>query len=275
MRLEGRVAVITGAGRGQGRALALLFAREGAKVVVAEINARTGQQTVDVIKKAEGEATLVHSDVGRLTDCERIIQTAVETYDGVDILCNNAGIIDFTPTQDVDEELWDRILDVCLKGAFFLSKLAVADMKRRGGGVIINTSSLGGVLGYPDLGPYSAAKGGLIALTRQMAIDYAADRIRVNAIAPAGVDTPMMRERADFKRDPEGSWRAVAERHPLGRLASAEDIAQAALFLASDEASFITGVVLPVDGGYVAKGVLRSPYVDEDALAEALSRQVE
>ena len=152
MRLKDKVAVITGAGRGQGRAAALLFAREGARVVVAEIDPTTGQETVDLIKEASGEAIFVHSDVGKVADCRRIIHTAVDTYGGVDILYNNAAVVDITPNDQVDEEHWDRVLDVDLKGPFFLSQLAVEKMKTRGGGAILNTSSVGALLGWPDLG---------------------------------------------------------------------------------------------------------------------------
>jgi NAD(P)-dependent dehydrogenase (short-subunit alcohol dehydrogenase family) len=275
MKLKDKVAVITGAGRGQGRAAALLFAREGASVVVAEIDAATGQETADAIESGGGKALFVQADVGLVEDCRRVISAASQAFHGVDILYNNAAIVDITANDDVDEEHWDRVLAVDLRGPFFLSQLAVREMKRRGGGAILNTSSVGALVGWPDLGCYAAAKGGLIALTKQMAIDYAADNIRVNALAPGAIDTPNMRLQPSFQKDLEGTWRAMASRYPLGRLASSDEVAQVALFLVSDDSSFITGAVIPVEGGYLSKGVLRSPYVDEGALARALDQEPE
>ena len=273
MKLRDKVAVITGTGRGMGKAAALLFAQEGARVVGAEIDPSTGLETIGLIKEAGGVATFAHADVGKVADCRKIIETAVDTYGGMDILYNNAAIVDITPNDQVDEAHWNRVLDVDLKGPFFLSAFAVAEMKKRGGGVILNTSSVGALLGWPDLGCYAAAKGGLIGLTKQMAIDYAADNIRVNALAPGAIDTANMRLQPAFQQDLEGAWRAQAGRYPLGRLATPEEVARVALFLVSDDASFITGIVMPVEGGYLAKGVLRGTYVNEGALGEALKRK--
>jgi hypothetical protein len=169
-------------------------------------------------------------------------------------LYNNAGSVDRTPNVDVSEEQWDRVLDVDLKGPFFLSKYAIREMRKQGhGGVIINTASAAGLVGYLDCGPYSAAKGGLIALTKQMAMDYAAEQIRVNAIAPGAIDTRLVRDRADFRRDPVSAERDMVTKYPLGRMGTSEEIAEAALYLASDAAGFVTGIVLSVDGGYTAR----------------------
>lgn len=254
MKLKGKVAVITGAGRGQGKAAARLFAREGAQVVVVDIDPEPSQEVVDLILRAGGEAFGVVGDVALVDDCEGIIREAVRQYGRLDILYNNAGIVDRTPNVDVREEQWDRMLDVNLKGPFFLSKFAVRQMRAQGtGGVVINTASAAGLVGYLDAGPYSAAKGGLIALSRQMAMDYAQEQIRVNVIAPGAIDTRLVRNRADFQKDPVSAEKNMVAKYPLGRMGTSEEVAQAALYLASDAAGWVTGIVLPVDGGYTAR----------------------
>jgi hypothetical protein len=223
-------------------------------VAVVDIDPEPTQELVDLILEAGGEAFAIVGDVSLVDTCEGIIQQTAARYGRIDILYNNAGIVNRTPNVDVSEENWDRMLDVNLKGPFFLSKFAVRAMRNQGGGgVIINTASAAGLVGYLDAGPYSAAKGGLIALTKQMAMDYAEEQIRVNAISPGAIDTRLVRNRADFRQDPVSAEREMVAKYPLGRMGTAEEIAEAALYLASDAAGWVTGIVLPVDGGYTAR----------------------
>lgn len=254
MRLMNKIALVTGAGSGMGRASAILFSKEGAKISIVDIDSNTGQQTVESIKQEGGEAIFVHADVSKSSDVERMIKSTLDTYGRLDILFNNAGIpMAFTPIEEVQEDLWDRIMAINLKSVFLGLKYAIPIMKKQGGGVIINTSSIIGVRPRPRLNAYLASKAAVINLTRGVALELAEHNIRVNCINPVATDTPMFPKFIDDsglvdEKFEEAKTQFIAG-IPLGRLASAEDVANAALFLASDEASFLTGVSLDVDGG--------------------------
>ena len=252
MKLKGKVAIITGAGSGIGRATAVLFAREGAKVVVADLVMAAGEETVTEIKVNGGEAIFVQVDVSKSTEMEQMVRMAVETYGRLDILYNNAGLTLPAMVTETTEEMWTRSLDVNLKGVMLGCKHAIPEMLKNGGGSIINTASMLGLVASPRQAPYCAAKGGVVLLTKQVAIDYARDNIRVNCICPSEVDTPMHRQFIAASPDPAATKKRLMERIPLNRVAQPEEIAMAALFLASADSSYITGIALPVDGGLTA-----------------------
>jgi len=251
-RLAGKVALITGSSSGQGRAAAVLFAREGAWVVVSDINVAGGEETVRLVRKAGGEAIFHAGDVAKAAEVEALVAAATRAYGALHVLYNNAAVWgggdDFV--TDLGEDAWDRILAVNLKGVFLCCKYGIPALIAAGGGAVINTASAAGLIGSRNRShAYSATKGGVIALTRAMAIAYARRAVRVNAICPGGVDTPMIASMIDT----EDRERRFAQAHPLGRLGTPEDIAYCALYLASDESSWVTGAVFPVDGGFTAQ----------------------
>lgn len=249
MRLEGKVAIVTGGGSGIGRATAELFAQEGAKVVVAEYQTDTGQEAVQAIEDAGGEAIFVEVDVSDSTQVQRLVQATLDAYGGIDILFNNAGVLLFGTALDTKEEDWRWLMDINLTGTFLCSKAVLPFMIEGGGGSIINmTSSTGAHDAAGNAAAYVASKGGVALLTRAMAIDHAEDSVRVNAIAPGPTDTPMLRDNLS----PE-DLEAFAATFPVKRLGQPKELASAVLFLASDEASFVTGAILAVDGGQTAQ----------------------
>jgi len=249
MRLKNKIAIITGAGSGIGRAIALAFAREGAKIVVADLNEKGGQETADLIKKEKGEVVFIKTDVSQAKDIEQMVETCLKEFGQVDVLANNAGIVKMSPLHETLEEDWDKILGVNLKSVFLSSKKVLPIMLGQGKGKIINIASIAGLVGFSNLGPYCASKGGIIALTREMALEYAPQRINVNCIAPGIIKTAMTKEMlAD-----ETTRKFLESSTPYPRLGEPEDIAQAAVYLASDESDFVTGEVLVVDGGWVVK----------------------
>ncbi|MCH8291460.1 glucose 1-dehydrogenase [Candidatus Poribacteria bacterium] len=248
MRLRDKVAIITGGASGIGKATALLFAKEGAKVVVADQNEAGGKETVDHIRSDGGEAIFVRADVASAEDVQSMVKAAIETYGKLVILFNNAGIAMRLPVADLPEEDWDRCIDINLKGVYLCSKYAIPEMIKNDGGCIINMASIYGVVGGKTRAAYVASKGGVVNLTRGMALDYASNNIRVNCICPGFVETPLVR---DVVKTPE-EYQALAVQHPMGRLAKPLEIAYGALYLASDESSFVTGIALPIDGGYTA-----------------------
>jgi NAD(P)-dependent dehydrogenase (short-subunit alcohol dehydrogenase family) len=229
-----------------------MFAAEGAKVVVVDYVPEGGNHTVAEIRTTGGDAIFVKADVSKATDVENMIDKTLETYGRIDILFNNAAVTLPASVVDATEELWDRTMDIDLKGVFLPSKYAIPHMLEGGGGSIINTASMCGLVASPNQAPYSAAKGGVVALTRQMAIDYASKGIRVNGIAPSEVRTPMFLGFINQAPNPEEKMKELVARIPMGRVAEPEELARVALFLACDDASYVTGVTLPVDGGLTA-----------------------
>ena len=255
-RVEGKVAIVTGAGSGIGRASAMLLAKEGAKTVVVDRNAEAGEETVRMIKEAGGEAIFVKADVSKVEDIKKMVKTAVSTYGKLNILFNNAGLIaEVAPTAEATEEKFDETIATNLKGAFMGMKYAIPEMLRIGGGSIINIASIAGTKGVTNAPAYAASKGGVLALSRATAIEYATQNIRVNCISPGTISTPAMA--ALMKDDPEIK-RNYEEAVPQGRLGRPDEVAQVVLFLASDEASHITGEKLAIDGGLEADSHLRT-----------------
>jgi NAD(P)-dependent dehydrogenase (short-subunit alcohol dehydrogenase family) len=244
-RLENKIVVVTGAGSGMGRAIARLFASEGARVVCADIS---GKQ--DAVAAAIGDAAVaVHADVAQEADVRGMIRTAEEKFGKLDILVNNAGFGGaMAPLHEQSTELWDRVHSVNIRGVFLGMKHGITSMLKTGGGAIVNISSASGLVGWKHHGVYGAAKAGVNQLTRVAALDYAGKNIRVNAVLPGTVWTGLVKQSEQFPDPPPGVFRLPGI--PLDRWGLASDIASAALYLASDEASYVTGVLLPVDGGY-------------------------
>ncbi len=246
MKLANKVAIITGAGSGMGRVSAILFAEEGAKIVVADINKKAADETVKLIQEKGGEATSVEVDVSKSNDVKNMIKSTVDTYGKIDILFNNAGYpMPPTPIVDVDEGLWDKIMAINVKGIFLAAKYALPIMLKQGGGVIINTASITGKLPRPLSSAYSASKAAAVMLTKILALE-AAPLVRVNCINPVAADTPMLPQLGVTSKEAVEDFLKII---PLGRLVQPIDVAYAALFLASDEASMITGIGLDVAGG--------------------------
>lgn len=250
MRLENKVAVITGAGSGMGRATSMLFAKEGAKIIVADINDKGGAETVDKIHATGGDAFYVHVDVSKDTDVKNLVDAAVKKYGKLDILYNNAGHPGKNiPVEDIDVSLFDLVYGINVKGIFFGAKYAVPVMKKQGHGVILNTSSVAADRPRPGFLLYSSSKGAVVVMTKALAIELAPFKIRVNCINPVGAETPMLKEFCPTGKTLDDHRKNIIMTVPIGRLATAEDIAYAALYLCSDEASLVTGDVLHVDGG--------------------------
>ena len=252
---DGKVVIVTGGALGIGRATALEFAREGARVAIADVNEEAGRSVHAEIGSA---SLLVAADVARMDECRRVVSETVAAFGGVDVLFNNVGIQppdSYRNVEDTPEETWDRILDVNLKSYFMMSKFAIPEMRKRGGGAIINTASVQGLQSQNLVPAYAASKGGVLSLTRQMALDYAAENIRVLAVNPGTIDTEMVRTVARMEAgDPDETIEEWGKGHPIGRVGRGVDIANAVLFLASAKASFMTGEYVNVDGGYMALG---------------------
>lgn len=259
-RLEGKVAVVTGAGAGLGRAAALRFAAEGAKVGCADIDMRSAEATAANIAATGGQAIALQLDAASMADNDRMAATLVETWGGADVLYANAGIPSVGSITTLTEAEWDRVMSVHLKGTWLASRAVIPAMEATGGGSIINQASIGALVGFSGIAAYAAAKGGIISLTRQAAIEYAHLGIRCNAICPGTIPTALVRETYQRRGGPDlrnpmpldEALAANAMRYPLKRLGTAEDVANLAVFLASDESAWITGAVFPVDGGYTA-----------------------
>lgn len=252
-RLSEKVAIITGAARGIGKVAAKLFAEEGAKVVIADIDVEGGFQTAKDIRAVGGQVFFQQTDVTDAAQVERLIQAAVESFGRLDILYNNAALNHFAQVVDTTEEDWDRVMMVNVKSIFLCCKYAVPVMKACGGGSIINTGSAASLVGLRNLAVYTASKGAVLQLTRNMALDYAKDGIRVNALCPGVTATEMTEQVIEADPDPVAARERFDRVIPRGAMASPIEIARVALFLASDEASYITGAAIPADGGYTAE----------------------
>jgi len=248
-RFEGRAALVTGGASGIGRAVGVRLASEGAGVTVADINEENGRETCRGIEAAGGRALFVLADTTRAGDCERMVAETVKAFGRLDVLFTSAGVGAGGTVVDIAEEEWDRVVELDLKGVYLASKHAIGEMRKVGGGAIVHVSSIGGLRGNWGAN-FSAAKGAVVNLTRSMALAHAKENIRVNCVCPGYVATPIIQGILD---DPEALARA-GRRHPMGRIGKPEEVAAAVAFLASDEASFITGAILPVDGGYLAAG---------------------
>jgi NAD(P)-dependent dehydrogenase (short-subunit alcohol dehydrogenase family) len=253
--LREKVAIITGGASGIGRATALAFARNGMSVVIADVNQGAGKQVEREITSGKGRAIFEKADVTCATDCHRVVQRAVESFGTVNILFNNAGIIRRATVVTTTEEDWDKVMSVNVKSVFLMSREVVPIMAAAGGGVIINTASGWGLVGGAKAAVYCASKGAVVLLTKAMAVDHGPENIRVNCICPGDTDTAMLRNEAEQLGENTGQFLAESGRRPLGRLGKPEEIAQAALYLATDASSFVTGTALVVDGGGLAGSI--------------------
>lgn len=249
--MENKVALVTGAGSGIGRASARAFAREGAKVVAADIATEGGEETVRLIKEAGGEAIFVRTDIARADDVKALINRAIETYHRLDCAHNNAGIEGVVaPTADYPVAMWNRVLAINLKGPWLCMKYEIPQMLKQGGGSIVNTASTLGLAGIQGLAAYAASKGGVIGMTRVAAVEYATSNIRINALMPGVTRTPMMdRQMGENAHLAEQQYISL---HPIGRLGRPQELAEAVVWLCSDAASFVVGHAMAVDGGYLA-----------------------
>ncbi len=248
-RLESKVAIVTGAGAGIGRASALRFARAGAQVAAVDLDPETLKSVVEEVRKSGGAAEGYALDVSRSADVSRVVAQVLQRFGRIDILFNNAGIVPHGKIHQTTEQEWDRTMAVNVKSMYLLCHAVVPVFQRQGGGVILNTASATALKMVPDRAAYTASKGAVVALTRTMALDYVKDNIRVNCLCPGTVDTPSLRERLTALGDYKQAREQFIARQPLGRLGTAEEIAEAPLYLVSDESAFVTGIALPIDGG--------------------------
>ena len=252
-RLAEKVVIITGAGRGIGRAAALLFASEGARLALVDINEESGEAAAEEVRLQGGEAIYVKTDLTHSAQVKKMADTVVEKYGRIDVLYNNAGINHFGKVTDADEAAWDRVMAVNAKSVFLTCKFVIPIMAKQKKGVIINTGSAASLVGLANLSAYTASKGAVLQLTRNMALDYAKDGIRVNAICPGVTATEMTEQVIYDDPDPKAARERFDRVIPRGSMAAPIEIANVALFLASDESSYITGAAIPVDGGYTAE----------------------
>lgn len=251
MRLKGKVAVVTGAASGIGKAIALAFAREGAKIVASDINVESGEGTAAQIRENNGGAIFIEADVAESEAVSDLIEETVENFGVLDIMVNNAGIEMIQRLADTDEQMWDRLISINLKGVFLGTKYAIPKMLANGGGNIINMASVAGIMGAGGLGAYNAAKGGVVLLTKNTAMDYGKLNIRANCICPGFISTPMVENIMALPGAQEIKDKIISL-CPAGRLGTPEEVAHCAVFLASDESSYINGHALVADGGMSA-----------------------
>ena len=252
-RFANKKVFISGGATGIGEAAVLLFAQQGAIVTIFDRDIENGEKCLQKILDSGGRGIFISGNLIYPEEIEKAIDQSLKTYGGIDILINNAGVESPYSVHEMPIEEWDRVMAVNLRGMYLMAKAVIPIMKKSGGGAIINTASISGLLGWPISAAYCASKGGVIQLTKQMAVDYAQDNIRVNCIAPGTTLTPLIERIFQQESEPEKAKQQISQMHPLGRFAQPEEIAQAILFLASEDASFITGAVLPVDGGITAK----------------------
>lgn len=252
-RMQNKVALVTGAASGIGRASAVLLAREGAAVAVTDIQSAAGQETVEEITEAGGQARYWNLDTSNEEAVQRVVNEVVETFGRLDVLVNNAGISGVNkPTHEVTLDEWNRVISINLTGVFLVTRYAIPHMQSAGGGSIVNLSSIYGLVGAPDSPPYHAAKGGVRLMSKTDAMIYASDGIRVNSVHPGFIWTPMVENFLREQGDVAEGRRLIDSLHPIGHMGDPEDIAYGILYLASDEAKFVTGSELVIDGGYTA-----------------------
>ena len=251
-RFENKTVIVTGASMGIGRAVALAFGREGAGVVVADVAGDEGRKTADEIRADGGNAIFAHCDISNPEDVRTMVETTVETFGRLDHACNNAGIEgdQASSTADCTLENWDRVVNTNLRGTWLCMKYEIPKILEAGGGSIVNIASIAGLVGFPGIPAYTASKHGIVGLTKNAALEYAQQNIRVNAVCPGGIRTPMLER---FARGNEAAMQQLNSMHPIGRAGNPEEIAHVVLWLCSDEASFVTGEAVAVDGGYVAQ----------------------
>jgi NAD(P)-dependent dehydrogenase (short-subunit alcohol dehydrogenase family) len=253
-RFDGKVIVITGAGMGIGRTCAQAFADEGGSVVIGDINLPAAMDTVGFIEKTGGRAAAVKCDVRDADEVRNLVRTAVDTYCGIDVLFNSAGVVRYGTVEELSEDDWDFQIGINLKGSFLTCKYAIPEMRKRGGGSIVNTASVQAFASQKTVAAYAASKGGIVSFTTTVALDYAHENIRCNCIAPGSIRTPMLEDAAHTfgGDDPEGAIKEWGRLHPLGRVGKPAEVANLVLFLASDESSFCTGGCYRVDGGLLS-----------------------
>ncbi len=251
-RMENKVALVTGGASGIGRAAAQLFAREGAKVVVADINAEGGEETLQIIRDAGGEASFVRTNITKATDVEALIDRVIDIHSRLDCAYNNAGILgDIVSVTDHSEETWDQVIETNLKGTWLCMKHQIPQMLKQGNGAIVNTTATAGVKGgSPNRSAYAASKAGIVSLSKCAAMEYAEYGLRINVICPSHTRTPMLEQFFELRPELEADFIAQA---PMGRIAAPEEVAEGALWLCSDASSFVTGHVLAMDGGHLSR----------------------
>jgi NAD(P)-dependent dehydrogenase (short-subunit alcohol dehydrogenase family) len=251
--VEGKIVLVTGGGSGIGRAAAFTFSREGAKVVVSDVNVQGGEETVSKIKESGGDAIFVHADVSKSSGAEELVRRTIEAYARVDCAYNNAGILGPSGVKiaDYPEDAWDRVIDVNLKGVWLCMKHEIPRMLEQGGGAIVNTASVAGLIGSPGgISAYNASKHGVVGLTKTAALEYSSQGIRVNCVCPGVIRSPMTEP--SLLATPESEAVSLA-RHPIGRLGTPQEVAETVVWLCSDAASFVTGHAMTVDGGLTAQ----------------------
>lgn len=249
MKLEGRVAIITGGNSGIGKASSLLFAREGAKVAIAARDAAKGEKVLREIKKEGGDAIFVKTDVSKSKDAKALIERTASTYGRIDVLFNNAALSPVGTVLTTSEKEWRAVIDTNINGTFLCTRFAIPHMQKQGGGSIINTGSINSLMAMKDEAAYDASKGGVLMLTRATALDFAKDNIRANCILPGAIDTPMLRDILGQAANPKQAEADLVRKHALARVGTPEEVAKVALFLASEDSSFVTGAAIAVDGG--------------------------
>ena len=246
--LEGKTAIVTGAGSGIGRSVALIYAQEGANVIVSDINEKEGNDTVQLITEKGGEAIFIKSDSSKAEENEKLVAATMDKYGALHIACNNAGIGGSSaPTGEYPVDGWDKVIAINLSGVFYGMRYQIPAMLKSGGGAIVNMASILGSVGFANSPAYVAAKHGVVGLTKNIALEYGAQNIRANSVGPAFIVTPLLK---DFD---EATMKFLESKHPMGRLGKPEEVAELVLFLSSDKASFINGSYYPVDGGYLAQ----------------------
>lgn len=253
MQLDNKVVIVTGAASGIGAQIVTLFLQEGARLVAVDVDPHLTEWVAEQEALYPGRIRGVRGDVAEESTAAAYVREAMESFGGIDVMINNAAVSYVKRITDHTPEEWDRVMNVNLKALYWSARAVVPVMQAAGGGLFLNTGSISSVVGIAEQGAYAPSKGAIVQLTRQMAVDYAADNIRVNAVCPGTVDTPLLHRSATNSGDPEGFMAGLVKGHPVGRIARAEEIAQFYLYLASDQARFFTGAVLMIDGGFTAQ----------------------